>query len=511
MNLPRSLLAVLSLAGATAAAKPPPPNIVIIYADDIGYGDLSCYGATAVHTPHVDQLASEGIRFTSGYAAASTCTPSRFSLLTGEYAFRQKGTNVLGGDARLIIAPGRPTIASVLRQAGYATAVIGKWHLGLGNRYHPLDWNGVIAPGPLEVGFDQAFIIPATPDRVPCVYVQDHRVFNLDPHDPIYVNYRRPFPGEFIYPEAKALGLIKMDASGRSKSHRKAVINGIPRMGYMIGGKSALWHDDTIEEVLVQRAERFIAKEQHHRFFLYYASHDIHVPRVPNSQFVGQTTMGPRGDEIVEFDWAVGRILATLDRLHLTDNTLVILSSDNGPVLDDGYKDGAVQMVGHHRPGGPFRGGKYSLFEAGTRVPLIVRWPGHTPAGAVSDAIVSQVDFLATLAALTGQPPPGPTAPDSRDLRAALIAGSPHGRDEVIEATHSLAIRQGDWKYIEPVKDGLLINGGNETGRSPKPQLYHVSVDRGEKHNLATQYPQRVAELAALLQRERARAHTPAP
>jgi arylsulfatase A-like enzyme len=502
MISPRLFIAFTALAGALAAAQ---PNIVIIYADDLGFGDVGCYGATEVRTPHIDRLAREGLRFTSGYATASTCTQSRYSILTGEYAFRKKGTNVLGGDAALIIEPGRPTLASVLRAAGYRTSVIGKWHLGLGRADPRLDWNGVIAPGPLEVGFDECFILPATPDRMPCVYVENHRVHRLDPDDPIRVNYQNPFPGEPTY--ATEHDRLQMYTSGTRNNHNKGVINGIPRIGYMTGGRAAIWDDRTIEDTFVARAVEFIERDQNRPFFLHYCSHDIHVPHVPANRFVGRTTMGPRGDQIVEFDDAVGRILDTLDRLDLTDNTLVILTSDNGPVLDDGYLDGSVEKVGTHRPAGPFRGGKYSLYEGGTRVPFLVRWPGHVKPGRTTDAIVSQVDLIASFAALTGQPPPGPGATDSRNLLPTLLGQTDRGRDEVLEHTHSLSIRSGRWKYIEPVAGGLLLNGGNETGRNPQPQLYDLSVDPGEKHNLAADPAQadRVARLAAAIERERVR------
>ncbi len=333
------------------AAAPRKPNIVLIYADDVGFGDLQCYGGSRVQTPNVNRLAEEGVRFVNGYATSATCTPSRFSILTGEYAFRRKGTGVLPGNAPLIIMPGSMTLPAILQHAGYITAAIGKWHLGLGPKDRELDWNGEIKPGPLEVGFDHCFIIPATPDRVPCVYVQDHRVFNLDPSDPIRVSYRQPLPGEVTYKTIDH-GKLQMVSS---EGHNAAVINGIGRIGYMTGGKAAMWKDDEMEEVLAKQAVAFIEKEKDHPFFLYYASHDVHVPRVPNKRFVGRTGMGPRGDELAEFDWAVGRILQTLDRLKLTDNTLVILSSDNGPVLDDGYADDANEKLGDHKPAGPLR------------------------------------------------------------------------------------------------------------------------------------------------------------
>src|SRR5512144_466155 len=184
---------VLALAPAVHALEPP-PNVVLIYADDLGYGDLSAYGATRFQTPHIDRLAAEGLRHTNAHAAAATCTPSRYAMMTGEYAWRRTGTGVLPGDARLIIEPGRTTLASVMKRAGYRTGVVGKWHLGLGGER--LDWNAEIRPGPLELGFDESFLVPATGDRVPCVYVENGRVVGLDPKDPIRVSYAAPVGDE---------------------------------------------------------------------------------------------------------------------------------------------------------------------------------------------------------------------------------------------------------------------------------------------------------------------------
>ena len=469
------------------------PNIIIIYGDDVGYGDLPCYGGSRLQTPNVDRLAHNGLRFVNGYATSATCTPSRFSILTGEYAFRQKGSGVLPGDAALLIPPGSLTTPAILQRAGYTTAAIGKWHLGIGAKAGAQDWNGELKPGPLEVGFDHCFIIPATPDRVPCVYVQDHHVFNLNPSDPIQVSYRGPLPDEVTY---QTIDPAKLKMTSGDRGHRDAVINGIGRIGYMTGGKSALWKDDDIEEVLAKQAVSFIEKEKEHPFFLYYASHDIHVPRVPNERFVGQTGMGPRGDELAEFDWAVGQILSTLDRLRLTDNTLVILSSDNGPVLNDGYEDNAKQKLGGHKPAGNLRAGKYSIFDGGTRVPFIVCWPGRVQPG-VSKALVSQVDLAASFAALTGQKLGPDDAPDSQNELPALLGQTSTGRDSLVEYTQTgsakRALRAGDWKYVLPGQtvDGL---GPHTQVKIPAPGfLFDLANDPGEKTNLAGAYPGKTA------------------
>ncbi|GAB4151683.1 MAG: hypothetical protein Fur0037_20410 [Planctomycetota bacterium] len=273
---------------------------------------------------------------------------------------------MLPGNASLIIEPGETTLASVLRDAGYRTAAIGKWHLGLGRG--DLDWNGEIAPGPLEAGFDECFLVPATGDRVPCVYVEGHRVVGLDPSDPIAVSYGRRIGDEPTGKDAKDSLKMKW-----AFGHDRTIVNGISRIGYMTGGRAARWVDEDMADRLTARAIRFVRENADRRFFLYFATHDIHVPRVPHPRFVGRTEMGPRGDAIAQLDDCVGRLLSELDGLGLREKTLVILTSDNGPVVNDGYEDRSEELLFDHRPAGPWRGGKYSAFEGGTRVPMLVR------------------------------------------------------------------------------------------------------------------------------------------
>lgn len=475
---------IVSLAASRAPAAER-PNIVLIYADDLGYGEAGCYGATAVHTPNIDRLANEGLRFTDAHATASTCTPSRFSLMTGEYAFRQRGTGILPGDASLIIDPKRVTLPSMLKGAGYTSAAIGKWHLGL-TRSHP-NWNKDIAPGPLEIGFNYCFIIPATGDRVPCVFVENHRVVGATDSDPIQVSYGKRIGNDPTGAERPDLLALKP-----SKGHDNTIVSGISRIGYMSGGKAARWKDENIADVLTQHAIDFIKQNRDQPFFLYFATHDIHVPRVPHPRFRGATTMGARGDAIVEFDWSAGQVLKTLDDLGLTDNTLVILSSDNGPVLDDGYQDEAVEKVGDYKPAGPFRGGKGTIWEGGTREPFIVRWPKHVPVGKTSDALVGQIDLLASLAALTNQKLPEGAAPDSQNVLPALLGESPHGRDDLVEYSFFLALRHNKWKYVEPDKQY----------RGPA-RLFNLADDIAEQHDLAKSNPEELKELAATLEKIR--------
>ena len=476
----------------------PLPNIIILYVDDLGYGDVGEYGAAGVLTPNIDRLAREGLRFTDAYSTAATCSPSRYSLLTGRYAFR-RNASVLPGDAPLMIPAGSATIASMLQRAGYRTAVVGKWHLGLGDGN--LNWNQDIRPGPLEIGFDYAFLLPATGDRVPSVYVENHAVVGLsDEDDPLEISYSDPIgdmPTGLSHPQ-----LLRQSAD---RQHSDTIVNGISRIGFMDGGDSAHWRDEDFADLFVEKAVAFIEDAGNRNqtadpFFLYFSFHDIHVPRLPNERFVGASEMGPRGDAIAQVDWMTGQIVQTLERLQIDDNTLIIFTSDNGPVLDDGYADRAVELLGAHRPAGALRGGKYSAFEAGTRVPTIAYWPDSIEPG-TSHALLSQVDFFATLASISGQNPRPGEAIDSENLATALLSAEGQGRDALITQSATLGIRRNDWKYIEPIAEGKTIptfveqNKNIESGFSRRPQLYDLSLDPGEQNNLVEQFPELAAEL----------------
>jgi arylsulfatase A-like enzyme len=471
------------------------PNIVLIYTDDLGYGDISSYGATKIKTPNIDRIAKEGLRFTNAHATSATCTPSRYSMLTGEYAWRKPGTGIAAGNAPLIIDPQQLTLPAVMQKANYKTAVVGKWHLGLGPEPGP-DWNGEIKPGPLELGFNYSYILPATGDRVPCVFVENHRIVNLDPKDSVQVSYKDPIGTE---PTGKDNPeLLKMKPS---HGHDQSIVNGVSRIGYMTGGKAARWVDEDIADVLTKKAVTFIKDNTTAPFFLYFSTHDIHVPRVPHSRFAGKSRSGLRGDAILQLDWSTGEILRTLDQLNLTNNTLVIFTSDNGPVLDDGYIDEAVEKLNSHQAAGPLRGGKYSAFEAGTRVPLLVRWPGQVKPG-VSEALVSQIDFLRIFAALVDQKIHEDQVPDSFNQLDALLGRNKLGRDFLIEQSlnNTLSLIQGDWKYIEPSRGPKLNkNTQTELGNSPTPQLYHLKTDIGEKKNVASVNSAKIKELSVLL------------
>lgn len=487
------------ISGAQDNRKEPLPNIICILADDLGYGDLSSYGATKITTPNIDKVAMQGLRFTNAHCTSATSTPSRYSLLTGEYAWRRNGTNVAAGDAAAIIQPGRTTLASVLKNAGYSTAVVGKWHLGLGPA-GGADWNGVITNGPMDIGFDYNFIIPATGDRVPCVFVENRRVAGFDTGDPIRVSYKEPIltePNGKDHPE-----LLKMHPS---HGHDMTIINGISRIGFMSGGKSARWVDEEIASVITGKAVKFIKANKNKPFFLYFSTHDIHVPRVPERRFIGKSGMGPRGDAILEFDWSVGEILSTIDSLKLTDNTIIIITSDNGPVVDDGYKDQAVELLNGHKPAGPLRGGKYSAFDGGTRIPFIIKWRGRINSG-TSDALVSQVDFIKSFSSLTGQKLGPDDGPDSFDQINTLLGIDKTGREWVIEhaVNGRLSIIKGDWKFIEPGPGEKLMEHTNtETGNNSNPQLYNLKNDLNEQNNVADQYESIVKELTDLLHKIR--------
>ncbi len=458
-----------------AAAR---PNIIFLLADDLGYGDLGCYGATRHQTPHCDRLAKEGLRFTDAHSPSAVCTPTRYAFMTGEYAWRRPGTGILPGIAGLIVEPGRKTVAALLQQAGYATGVVGKWHLGLGTT--PTDYNTEIRPGPLDIGFDYAWLLPATGDRTPCVWVENRRVVNLDPADPIQLDYtvQRGEPRSFV--------------------------NGIPRIGSQTGGQAALWKDDENADVIAAKGVAFIERHRDRPFFLYLATHDIHVPRVPHPRFRGTSQTGVRGDAVHSFDWTVGQVLDALDRLQLADHTLLIVTSDNGGTLDNNGPDvehgiGSPEANAGHLHNGPLRAGKGSCYEGGTRVPFLARWPGHIRPGE-SDALVAHVDMLASFAALTGQPLAEADGPDSCNVLPALLEGKP-GREQLVEHGRGLSLRLGTWKYLPPQNSAPAKKSPKvKANRAAAPaELYDLARDLGETRNLAGERPELVAQMQKLL------------
>ena len=462
------------------------PNVVIVYMDDLGYGDMGAYGATHLKTPNFDKLAEGGVMFTDGHATSSTCTPSRYGLLTGVYPWREKDAKILPGTAPLIISTEQITIPKIFKEKGYHTGIVGKWHLGLGNG--EVDWNTHVSPGPNEVGFDYAYILAATQDRVPTVYIENGYVDNLDPNDPIQVNYEQNFEGEPTGKDNPELCTMMWH-----HGHNNSIVNGIPRIGFMKGGESAKWSDIDMADHFLAKAQYYVNEHKNEPFFLVYTMQQPHVPRTPHPRFEGLSGMGPRGDAIVEADWCLGEFMKTLEEEGILENTLVIFSSDNGPVLNDGYYDDAEEKVGEHKPAGELRGGKYSLFQAGTRVPFITYWKGKIQP-AVSDALVCQIDILASLAHLIGS---DAQTTDSKNLLNVFMGKSIKGREDLIlEATSRTAYRNGKWALIPPYKGpaenkSVKIELGNDTIW----QLYNLETDLSQQINVANEYPEKVNEL----------------
>lgn len=476
------------------------PNVVVINVDDLGYGDVGCYGATKVNTPNIDKLAQEGRRFTDAHAASAVCSPSRYALITGQYPSRIDFWKPVFLKSPLVIDTAQMTVANVMKEAGYATACIGKWHLGFGTE-KPVDWNKELKPGPLELGFDYYFGVPVLNSHPPFVYVENHKVVGLVPEDPMVYGEEaktREFDEKF-----------DMDAIG--------------------GGKAAheLYEDRKVGTTLKDRAIEWIKEKKEEPFFLYFATTNIHHPFTPAPQFIGKSEAGPYGDFIHELDWMIGEVLNTLEEEGLADNTLVILTSDNGGMLNRG---GQNAWEAGHRQNANLLGFKFDAWEGGHRVPFIARWPGKIPAGTESDELLSNVDILATLAALVEQPLKENEGPDSYNMLQAFTGSPPEPvRDHLVispSRKKNLAIRKGKWMYISSQGSGgfpgkeigshLLggaaatkltgqVNSDIENGKikadAPPAQLYDLEADPTQKRNLYDEYPEIAKELQALLEK----------
>lgn len=467
---------------ACATTLDAPPNVVFILADDVGYGDLGCYGATKTVTPNIDALARRGIRFTDAHSPSAVCTPTRYGLLTGQLPFRHKpGAGILSGVAPLCIPPGRRTLPQMLKSAGYTTGVVGKWHLGLGEK-EP-DFNGILEPGPKAVGFDYSFILPATGDRVPCVYIENSRVVRSDRKDPIEVSFKAKVGTDPTGKENPELLKIKPLVG-----HNGTIVNGVSRIGFMSGGNKARWIDEEMADTFSKKAVQFIDKNRKRPFFLYLAPHDIHAPQLPNPRFNGVSQCGLRGDTLAELDWTVGQVMKALDKAKIADNTIIVFTSDNGGVENDGYGDPRENLNGH-KVNGILRGEKYSLYEGGHRVPMVLSWPNGAPKGATSNALVCHVDFFSSLAGLTRTSLQQGDAPDSVDLQATLFQGAQNGRHALVHhmggENSPLAYRYGDYVLVPKPKSGW--------------ELFNVREDLEQKHDLSRQFPDRVTEMARLL------------
>ena len=417
------------------------PNVILIYADDLGYGDLECYGAKNIQTPNVNKLAKNGIRFTNAHATASTSTPSRYSLLTGEYAWRRKDTDVAPGNAGMIIRPEQFTMADMFKSAGYTTCAIGKWHLGLGDKTGQQDWNAPLPSALGDIGFDYHYIMAATADRVPCVFIENGKVANYDENAPIEVNYYRNFEGEPTGKDNPELLYNQKSSHG----HDMSIVNGIGRIGYMKGGGKALWKDENIADSITTHAIKFISENREKPFFMYFATNDVHVPRFPHER-----------------------------------------CSDNGPVVDDGYQDRAEELLNGHQPAGPFRGNKYSSFEGGTAIPVIVSWKNKVAKNQESDVLLSQIDWLASFAHLVGARLPKGSAFDSENHLSNLLGEKTNAREWVLEQSNTrvLSVRTQKWKYIEPSDGPKMIQWGPkiETGNSAQPQLFDMQASNFEEN-----------------------------
>lgn len=455
------------------------PNVIIILADDLGYGDVGCYGAQKIKTPNLDYLASEGVRFTNAYAPASTSSPSRYALLTGEYAWR-KNVGILPADAPLCIDSERMTLPKLMKRNGYRTAIVGKWHLGLGSRNVPVDFNVPIQMGPMEIGFDEAYYFPATNDRVPCIFIENNRVDRWDSNDPIQVSYRGKVGDEPTGKENPERLTLPCHLG-----HNGTIVNGISRIGWMSGGKKARWKDEEMAQVLSDKAVSFIRKNKKTPFFLYYATHNAHEPRVPSEAFRGKSEAGIYGDVVEEFDYCVGRIVETLKEEGLYENTILIVTSDNAPMIKEGYQDGALENMNGHNPYGNLRGEKYSLHEGGSKVPFIFTWPETVGRPFEQEQPFVFLDLLATLPSLVGISLPEAESNDAKNASDLfLLENAPLYRPYVVTQNNGgdIALRKGQWKYIP--------SHGSE-----RAELYDLRQDPLELHNVVFAYPKVVKEM----------------
>lgn len=498
-------------AGVVTAEQP--PNVVLIFADDLGYGDVGCYGATKVKTPNIDRLAKEGRRFTDAHSASAVCTGSRFSLLTGMYPFR--GTGPQGGKGiwgpspvtcPLLIDTEKTTIADVFKNKGYDTAVFGKWHLGFGKGKN--NWDKELRPGPQDLGFDYYFGIPLVNSGPPFVYVENDQVVGSAPADPLVLLDKK------AKAEATKLTKIPKEAGRRSPNP-------------FGGAKKAheLFNDYEVGTTLAKKSVQWIKDRKDKPFFLYLATTNIHHPFTPAKRFQGTSECGLYGDFIHELDWIVGEVMTCLEESNLSENTLVVFTSDNGGMFNIG---GQAAFKNGHRQNGALLGFKFGVWEGGHRVPFIARWPGKVKAGTKSNQLFGNVDMLATFAALTGQELEAEQQADSVDMLPALV-GDPEGsiRDHLVLAPRKeshLSIRKGKWMYIprkgsggfggtKPGQHGFSgppaadfigsVNSDIENGKikksAPPEQLYDLESDLNQTANRISDYPEVANELRGIL------------
>ena len=470
-------------------------NIVFILADDLGYGDLGCFGATKVQTPRIDRLASEGVSFTNAYSPHSVCTPTRYSLMTGRYAWRTwNGHETVWANDPMLIDSSRTTLPEILKSAGYRTAIIGKWHLGFGSPNSPgwddqegPDYNLELNPGPLEAGFDYFYGIPHVGQQ-PHMFIENHHVVGLDPDEPM----------EIILDERYTDRASYVNRDNMPPAHK------------FKGYGSARYEHEDVAVILTDKAVKWIEAESNEPFFLYFAHRNIHTPLKPNDRFANSSEIGKYGDFIHELDWSVGEILDALDRMGLTDNTIVFLASDNGGVKD--YQDSKIIEIIGHRPNGPFFGQKTECYEGGVHIPFIVKWPGVVQKNSKSEKLVALTDTYATIAELLNHPLLWNEGEDSFSYLSELqgtLSDQPERQCVVTDSKCGLfAIRKGDWKFITGQGGGgahwnedehvrIVTHKWNykDDADNPPGQLYNLRIDPGETNNLYYSHPEKVAEL----------------
>ncbi|EMI18674.1 arylsulfatase A [Rhodopirellula maiorica SM1] len=493
--------------------EPTPPNVVYILADDLGYGDLGCYGATKLQTPNIDRLAAEGRRFTDAHSASAVCTPSRYALLTGQYPFRAMGGKGIWGPAPipspLLIDTETFTLADLFKNRGYDTAVVGKWHLGFGETAN--DWQEPLRPGPLDLGFDYYFGVPIVNSAPPYVYVENDRIVGGDPDDPlVYLGNtsKGATPITKIPPEAAQRTPNRF--SGAVEAHKQ-------------------FNDYEVGTMLTEKATEWIQGRQKKPFFLYLATTNVHHPFTPAERFQGTSQSGIYGDFVHELDWIVGEVMKSLEASGVADNTLVIFTSDNGGMFNHGGRAAAARG---HKINGDLLGSKFGVWEGGHRVPFITWWPGKIEAGSVSDQLLCNLDMLASMAALTGTQLSAAEQKDSINLLPAFL-GNPDQplRIELVLAPHKashLSLRKGKWMYIPARSDGgftgskpnqhawggaavaKLVNTPNsdiENGKikkgAPPAQLYDLEADVNQTKNLYREYPEIVQQMQDSLSKYR--------
>ena len=495
----RPLLCLLLALTASAADR---PNIVVILADDYGYGSAGCYGADPklVRTPAIDRLAAEGRRFTDGNTTSSVCSPTRYSLLTGRYCWRTSLTQeVLGTFSPLHIEPTRVNLASLLKAKGYRTAAVGKWHLGYGQENEDPKWRtdyqAELSPGPLDIGFDYHFGVPSNHGDLTGVYVEDRFVYGLRSGTfPTGMKLAGPAADSDDYqatygPEDTENGrakILELDAPRRKK--------------------------ERVMKVLTDKATSWLeAQPKDQPFFLYFAPVAVHNPITPDKDLAGKSAAGPYGDWIHELDQSVARILSTLDKMGATENTLVLFTSDNGGVYrpeNERLLQTTASKAGL-KINGVLRGSKHDVWEGGFKVPFIARWPSKVPAGSTATQMVSVVDILATTAEIVGTPLPAKEAgvEDSRSFLPVLLgSANAKGREDMIihSADGVFAVRKGRWKWIEGVPVEEIKDGVRKIRKDQfRSQLYDTVADPAEKKDVSGEHPEVIAELKDLLRRYR--------